>query len=114
MKPKHPLLSRYNNMELDFNGDNWTIKMVSDLGHKKLQDGYISQYEGEMDWLNSTIRIRKGLGRAETHQRFWHEVIHAIEGYYRFELKHEHVDKVAQGLADLFALNRKTLGTFFK
>jgi len=108
-KPKHPLLANYNGMKLSFKSDIWTVRIV-----KHIDDDSAGIVVGLCDWMEQEILILQGIGREKTHQTFWHEVGHVLEWYYRFDLKHEHIDKIGDGLKDLFSLNRQTLNSFFK
>lgn len=108
MKPKHPLLSSYHGKKLTFKGDTWTVKIV-----KEIQSDH-EDIKGVCDWDTQEIQIQRGIGRDLTHHVLWHEIIHIIEWYYRFDLNHEHVDKIGEGLKDLFSSNKNALKEFFK
>lgn len=51
------------------------------------------------------IYIKKGQTRKETFSTFIHEVLHAIEAEYDFDLTHRHVYKLEAGISSLILAN---------
>lgn len=75
----------------------------------------VDAYHSAGDWTNipRRIRIKKGMNDVHTLQTFVHEVMHAAEHEYGFELKHIEIYKLdvalGRALGKVFKLNLAAL-----
>ena len=76
----------------------WEVKFVRNFPSRPSDTG-------QCDPGNYTIRIKAGESREEKFLTFIHEIIHAFEDEYNFELKHEHVYKLERAIADFIVQN---------
>lgn len=87
--------------ELLINGNLWKIKYVKHLPHPNPKKITYAEYYPE----ERAIRIVKGHPYIEMLDSLIHEVIHACEFEYGFELRHSHVHKLGEVLAKLYIDN---------
>jgi hypothetical protein len=83
--------------ELTINGISWRIVFVDQIQGKDVL--------GLCDSENKTIQLKRRQSPRERMDTFIHECIHALEYSYGFELNHNHVYKLAEGLADILIIN---------
>ena len=77
----------------------WSVKFV-----RKLDGCY-----GECDPSNNEIRIRMKQSHDETLKTFIHEVVHALEFSFEFDLEHRHVYALEEAVFQLLRDNFLTL-----
>ncbi len=82
--------------EIRVGSDQWTIEFVESLSKDTL---------GTCDPSTHCIRILKGQTRRELFSTFVHEVLHAFEFSYDFELKHRHVEKLERAIVEFLLEN---------
>lgn len=75
----------------------YEVKFVNQLRDKEML--------AECDSSDQTIRIKKGLGPAETFRCFIHEVLHLIEFEGPIELKHKTIYRLEEEIFKLFLNN---------
>lgn len=83
--------------ELVVNGVNWRVIFVDQIDGKDCL--------GLCDSETKTIQLIRKMSPKERLTTFIHEIAHAIEYSYSFELKHDHIYKLAQGLTDVLIVN---------
>jgi hypothetical protein len=74
----------------------WSVEFVDTLGQDTL---------GICDPSTNCIRILRGQTRRELFSTFVHEVLHAFEFSYDFQLKHKHVEKLEKAIVDFLLEN---------
>jgi hypothetical protein len=85
----------------------WTIKFVRRIDIA-VQGGY--RVMGSCDSDERNISILLGLTPYETFVTFMHEVMHAMEYEYRFEIPHAKVlDKLDMAMAQFYLANNKEM-----
>lgn len=79
-------------------GKEWKIEFVKKIGK-------VASDVGECDASVKVIRIKIGQSKKETFLTFIHELLHAIEDAYRFDLKHKHVYLLERAIGDVLLKN---------
>lgn len=82
---------------ITYNGEEYAIRFVRKF-KDKLQIGECCSSE-------KIIRIKSGLSKEETFITFLHEVLHLIEMEHPIDIKHSHVYKMSEALAQIFMEN---------
>lgn len=82
--------------ELVIKDDIWKVRFV-----RKISDNTL----GLCDPSEKTIYIKQGQSYQERLDTFLHEVVHAINFEYNFEIKHNHVYKLAEAMAKIYIEN---------
>lgn len=61
-----------------------------------------------------TIYLAQGLGKKETARTFWHEIVHAFEEEYGFDIPHKYVFKLELALEEFMDDNRDRAHRIYK
>lgn len=78
----------------------YAVRWVSKKSRKLPKDTIAHCHPGDY-----VIRIKRGLGRAETFKSFIHEVLHAIEFEYPIKIKHKVIYELEDAIFRLLQLN---------
>lgn len=87
------------------------LKKEWHVGQETYSLKYVPSVLGEKNTLGlcdpneKELQIKVGQTRSQLLRTFIHEIIHAIEDEYDFELDHAHVDKLERGIADFLMMN---------
>lgn len=82
------------------NGNLWEIKFVRHLPDTKTKETL-----GICDPSNRVIYIRQGQSKEERLDTFFHELIHAAECEFDFDIEHKLVDKLGAAFARVYVEN---------
>lgn len=82
-------------------GNTWSVKFVRKFSYCE-DDEHIL---GECDPSEKIIRIRQGISPLQTWTTFIHELLHAFEEEYEFEVDHDHIEKFEVAIVEFMLSN---------